>query len=89
VVTVNSSEDKLPPRTYTFALEPVVRGTLETDIELTEGKEYDIYASTVDAAGRPSASQLVPIDEPTPHVKAWQKPLLALARVFARLRGHR
>ncbi len=89
VVTVNSAQDKLPPRTFTFALEPVVRGTLETDIELAKGKEYDVYVSTVDAHGRPSASDLVPVDETAPRAKPWQKALSLVSRTVARLRGHR
>ena len=87
VVTVNSASDKLPPRTYTFALEPALRGSLQTDIELAQGKQYDIYVSTVDADGRPSESVLVDPDGPGARPSWWQRPLRALARLVARLRG--
>jgi hypothetical protein len=89
VVAVNSEQDERQPRVFTFALDPVVRGTLETDIELVVGKDYDIYVSTVDADGRPSKSVLVPPAEPAPNIKPWQRPLFALRGLVARLRGHR
>ena len=89
MVTVNSADDKLPPQTYTFALEPALRGSLQTDIELATGKRYDIYVSTVDADGRPSESTLVYPEEPAAPVKLWQRLLSGLRNVVARLRGHR
>ncbi len=87
VVTANSASDKLPPQTYTFALEPAVRGSLQTDIELVQGKQYDIYVSVVAADGRPSESVLVDPGGTPPKRKPWQRPLLALGRLVARLRG--
>jgi len=89
VVTVNSVDDKLPPRTYTFALEPAVRGSLHTDIELATAKRYDIYVSTVDADGRPSESVLVYPEEPAAKAKLWQRLHSWLRDGIARLRGDR
>jgi len=56
VVTVNSPDDKLPPRTFTFALERTLRGTIETRLELDEHHRYDIAVSVTDVEGRPSES---------------------------------
>ena len=70
VITVNSRDDKLPPRTFTFAIGPALRGTIETTIDLFDRQRYDIYVSTTDKDGRPSESQLVLIpalgDKPSP-----------------------
>ena len=89
VVTVNSSQDELPPRTFTFALEPVVRGTLETDIELLPDKAYDIYVSTVDVDGKPSESVLVPVEDPAQRTPWWKRPLFLFSSLVAWLRGDR
>ena len=89
MVTVNSADDKLPPQTYTFALEPALRGSLQTDIELAAGKRYDIYVSTVDADGRPSESVLVYPEEPAAEAKLWQRLHTWVRNAVARLRGHR
>ncbi len=62
VMTVNSRDDVLPPRTFTFALEPALRGRVETRIELNESQRYDVYVSITDNEGRPSESSLVLID---------------------------
>ncbi|HXV96076.1 MAG TPA: hypothetical protein VD695_05975 [Gaiellaceae bacterium] len=59
VMTVNSRDDPLPPRTFTFAVEPALRGTVETRIELNEPQRYDVYVSITDNKGRPSESSLV------------------------------
>jgi hypothetical protein len=62
VMTVNSRDDALPPRTFTFAVEPALRGRIETRIELNDRQRYDVYASITDNQGRPSESSLVLID---------------------------
>jgi hypothetical protein len=62
VMTVNSRDDALPPRTFTFAVEPALRGRVETRIELNEPQRYDVYVSITDNQGRPSESALVLID---------------------------
>jgi hypothetical protein len=62
VMTVNSRDDALPPRTFTFAVEPALRGRVETRIELNEPQRYDVYVSITDNQGRPSESSLVLID---------------------------
>jgi len=85
VLTVNSVDDKLPPRTFTFAVEPALRGTIETLIELHEKQHYDIYVSTTDANGRPSESRLIPID-PVYKQKPWEKALRPIARLAHRVR---
>jgi len=62
VMTVSSRDDALPPRTFTFAVEPALRGSIETRIELNDAQRYDVYVSITDAQGRPSESSLVLID---------------------------
>jgi hypothetical protein len=65
VVTVNSRDDKLPPRTFTFAIESAVRGTIDTRVELHDDQHYDIAISTTDSEGRPSESMQAMIDPVT------------------------
>lgn len=86
VITVNSKDDRLPPRTYTFALEHALRGGLDTGIELAEGKHYDVYVSTVGTDGRPSESRLVLLD-PKPGLLA--RLAAVVPAIVARLRGDR
>jgi hypothetical protein len=59
VVTVNSRDDAIQPRTFTFAIEPALRGSVETRIELSESQRYDIRVSITDNQGRPSESSMV------------------------------
>ena len=61
-MTVNSRDDQMPPRTFTFAVEPALRGNVETRVELHESQRYDVYASITDNQGRPSESSMVLID---------------------------
>jgi hypothetical protein len=84
VITVNSVDDKLPPRTFTFTVDPSLRGTIETDVEMRESQHYDVYVSTTDADGRPSESRLVLID-PVP--SWWQRVLPKLRGLALRTRG--
>jgi len=62
VMTVNSPDESLPPRTFTFAVEPALRGSVETRVELTDSHRYEVYVSITDTQGRPSESNLVLID---------------------------
>jgi len=62
VMNVNSRDDALPPRTFTFAVEPALRGRIETRIELSDRQRYDVYASITDNQGHPSESSLVLIE---------------------------
>jgi hypothetical protein len=59
IVTINSPDDRLPPRTSTFALTGVVHATLETAIELVPEHRYDIRISATDVDGRPLGSKLL------------------------------
>jgi hypothetical protein len=64
IVTVNSTDDPLPPRTYTFTVEGTRKGKIETTLDLANNKRYDINVSTTDGQGRPSAaypSELRPV----------------------------
>jgi hypothetical protein len=84
VITVNSVDDKLPPRTFTLAVEPALRGTIETEIELREHQHYDVYVSTTDAEGRPSESRLIPIDPVSRSQASWQRILPRIGRLAHR-----
>jgi hypothetical protein len=64
-MTVNSRDDGIPPRTFTFAVEPALRGRIDTRIELNETQRYDVYVSITDNQGRPSESSLVLIPTST------------------------
>jgi hypothetical protein len=59
VMTVNSRDDNIQPRTFTFALEPALRGTIDTRFEAVDRQRYDVYLSVTDNQGRPSESRLV------------------------------
>jgi hypothetical protein len=86
VVTVNSVDDRLPPRTFTFTVEGAVRGRIETRLDLSERQHYDIYVSTTDMQGKPSESKLTML-EPIGKKRLSSVPLLpALGRVLAFLR---
>jgi hypothetical protein len=57
VVRVNSGDEPdICPRVFTFTLDQVLRGTLETRIELGPGKSYDITLGTIGRDGEPSGS---------------------------------
>jgi hypothetical protein len=62
VVTVNSVDDHLPPRTFTFAVQGAVRGNVETRLPLSSTNHYDIYVSTTDVGGKPSESKLTMLE---------------------------
>jgi len=58
VVTVNSEDDEIQPRTFTFVVDTAPSGTIATSVELKPAQRYDVYVSAVDAAGRPTESAL-------------------------------
>lgn len=59
VVTINSIDDPLPPRTLTFAVQGASRGTIQTRVSLDPTKNYDVAVSATDPAGKPSESNVV------------------------------
>ena len=87
VVTVNSADDKLPPQTYTFALEPALRGSLQTDIELA-ARQAVRHLRQHRRRRRPplriGAALSHPRRRPT-----WQRLHTWVRDAVARLRGHR
>jgi len=83
VVTLNSRDDGLPPRTFTFALEQALRGRIETRLELDPAKYYDIYVSATDPEGRPSEARLHPIGPVPPQPPLGRRVLLGFGRVVA------
>ena len=58
VVTVNSEDDTIQPRTFTFVVDTALAGTIATTVELKPAQRYDVYVSTVDAGGKPTDSAL-------------------------------
>jgi hypothetical protein len=71
VATVNSEDDELQPRTFTFVVDTALSGTIATAVELKPTQTYDVYVSAVGADGRPTESQLtlirpVGVEEPKP-----------------------
>jgi hypothetical protein len=59
IATVNSSDEPdIPPRAFRFALRAVVRGTLQTRIELEAGKHYDISVAVIDEQGLPTSAKV-------------------------------
>ena len=86
VVTVNSRDDRVPPRTFTFGVQNAVRGRMETRVPLADNQHYDIYVSTTDASGRPSESKLTLLD-PAGSRQAGGLPILpVLGRAVERIR---
>ena len=87
VMTVNSRDDALPPRTFTFAVEPALRGRVETRFELNERQRYDVYLSITDNQGRPSESSLVLVD--AGRGKRWPLPIgRAVGAILGRFGRH-
>ena len=58
VVTINSIDDSLPPRTLTFAVQGALRGTIQTRVSLDPSSNYDVAVSATDRAGKPSESDV-------------------------------
>jgi hypothetical protein len=60
IATVNSSDEAdIAPRAFRFALRSVVRGSLQTRVELEPAKHYDVSIAVVDERDRPSAAEIV------------------------------
>jgi len=85
VVTINSVDDRLPPRTLTFTVENTERGTIETRVALSDAKHYDIYVSTTDIHGKPSESKLTLL-APTNEQSSRLSILPLIGRIVAALR---
>ena len=58
VVTVNSEDDEVQPRTFTFVVDSALAGTIATAVELRPAQNYDVYVSAVERDGRPTDSEL-------------------------------
>ena len=86
-MTVNSVDDHLPPRTFTFTVEGAVRGTIDTRLALSDGQHYDIYISTTDVDGRPSESKLTMLEPVGERQRASIPILPAIGRFVAFVRG--
>jgi hypothetical protein len=55
---VNSEDDTIQPRTFTFVVDTALAGTIATTVELKTAQHYDVYVSAVDAKGKPTDSAL-------------------------------
>jgi hypothetical protein len=87
IVTVNSKDDRLPPRTFTFTVEGALLGTIATRLRLSEAQHYDVYVSTTDADGKPSESKLTEIDPAGQVQRGGIRILQWIGRRVAWLRG--
>jgi hypothetical protein len=91
VVTVNSQDDSIQPRTFTFVVDTALSGTIATTVELKPTQHYDVYVSAVDAAGKPTESALTLIrpvgaeePEPVPVLPWFGRAVDAIRRFFRR-----
>jgi hypothetical protein len=91
VVTVNSEDDTIQPRTFTFVVDTALAGTIATTIELKPAQHYDVCVSAVDAEGRPSESALTLIrpvgagePQPIPLLPWLGRMVSAIRRLFGR-----
>ena len=89
VVTVNSEDDAIQPRTFTFVVDTAPSGTIDTSVELKPSQRYDVYVSAVDAEGRPTESALTLIrpvgakePEPVPVLPWLGRVVYAIRRLF-------
>jgi hypothetical protein len=89
VVTVNSIDDRLPPRTFDYAVAQAGRGRIDTPIDLNPTQHYDVYVSTVDHDHVPSASRLTELDPASRAGKGFAVVLRWFARLVALVRGDR
>ena len=88
VVTVNSPDDELPPRTFSFALERTLRGKIETRLELDERHRYDVAVSVTDVEGRPSESNELVLIGATDSGRPFYEPArAAVARAVVGIAG--
>jgi hypothetical protein len=80
-VTINQVQDqgelpRIPPRTYTFAIEHTRRGTLDIEAWLDADHGYDVRARLITPAGKPSKAKCVLLGKPSPtqpEVRAWNR----------------
>jgi hypothetical protein len=91
VVTVNSEDDSIQPRTFTFVVDTALSGTIATTVELKPTQHYDVYVSAVDADGKPTESALTLIrpvgaeePEPVPVLPFLGRVVNAIRRFFGR-----
>jgi hypothetical protein len=91
VVTVNSQDDSMQPRTFTFVVDTALSGTIATTVELKPTQHYDVYVSAVDGAGKPTESALTLIrpvgaeePEPVPVLPWLGRVVDAIRRFFGR-----
>jgi hypothetical protein len=91
IVTVNSEDDMIQPRTFTFVVDSAQAGTIGTTVELRANQHYDVYVSAIDAEGKPTDSALTLIrrtgeEEPEPlPVLPWiGRVVRAIRRLFGR-----
>jgi hypothetical protein len=91
VVTVNSQDDSIQPRTFTFVVDTALSGTIATTVELKPAQHYDVYVSAVDADGKPTESALTLIrpvgaeePEPVPVLPWFGRVVDAIRRFFGR-----
>jgi hypothetical protein len=91
VVTVNSEDDSIQPRTFTFVVDTALSGTIATTVQLKPTQHYDVYVSAVDADGKPTESALTLIrpvgaeePEPVPVLPFLGRVVNAIRRFFGR-----
>ena len=91
VVTVNSQDDSVQPRTFTFVIDTALSGTIATTVELKPTQHYDVYVSAVDVEGKPTESALTLIrpvgaeePEPVPVLPWFGRVMDAIRRFFGR-----
>jgi len=91
VATVNSQDDSIQPRTFTFVVDTALAGTIATTVELKPTQHYDVYVSAVDAEGKPTESALTLIrpvgaeePEPVPVLPWLGRVVDAIRRFFGR-----
>jgi hypothetical protein len=88
VVRVNSEDEPdICPRVFTFTLDEALRGTLETRIELSPDRRYDVHLGTIDARGEPSASVFGFLGGKSPEDPPVQRGLRRLGSALFRLFG--
>jgi hypothetical protein len=91
IVTVNSEDDMIQPRTFTFVVDSAHTGTIGTTVELRAKQPYDVYLSAIDAEGKPTDSALTLIrrideeePEPVPILPWIGRVVRAIRRLFGR-----
>jgi hypothetical protein len=77
VLTVNSPDERAPPRTYTYPVDSALRGRIVTTRQLDPGRSYDVRTSIVDVTGVPTAVATIELP-----ALSWVGRLLARWHVF-------